>query len=137
MLRTTSPAGRALRRFAGTTVLVLALAACGADGDRAAPAAAETPAATPAQPATAALAPDLQAVYDRSCKNCHSLPATGAPQTGDAAAWAPRVAKGQEVLLDHTLNGFQAMPPLGTCMDCSEEQFRALIAYMVQARQGS
>ena len=55
---------------------------------------------------------------------------TGAPQVGDAAAWAPRLAQGDAVLLDHTFNGFKSMPPMGACMDCTEPQYRALIEYM-------
>ncbi|MGO1073680.1 c-type cytochrome [Lysobacter sp. CA199] len=91
------------------------------------------PAADPA-PAVAALDAPLQAVYDRSCTNCHSVPASGAPQRGDIKAWTPRLAKGLDVLIDHTINGFQAMPPMGACMDCNEEQYRALILYMAQNR---
>ncbi len=94
------------------------------------------PSAAAPTPAVAApvLDASLQAIYDRSCKSCHSLPASGAPQQGDAQAWAPRVAKGADVLLDHTINGFQGMPPMGACMDCNEEQYRALIAYMSQSK---
>ena len=35
-----------------------------------------------------------------------------------------------DALLDHTIDGYKAMPPMGMCMDCSEEQFIALIEYM-------
>src|SRR5258708_36769290 len=80
--------------------------------------------------ATAALSPELQAVYDRSCKNCHAVPASGAPQSGDAPAWAPRIAQGADILLEHTFSGYKSMPPLGACMDCNEKQYRALIEYM-------
>jgi len=109
-------------------IAITALTACGND-DRAASASAAGTSTTPTQQA-AALSSDLQAVYDRSCKNCHSVPGSGAPQVGDAMAWAPRKAQGTDLLLEHTVNGFNAMPPLGACMDCSEEQFSALIAYM-------
>ncbi|MBE0763098.1 cytochrome c5 family protein, partial [Escherichia coli] len=50
--------------------------------------------------------------------------ASGAPLTGDAAAWAPRLAQGIDTLLDHSINGYKGMPPMGMCMQCSEEQFR-------------
>ncbi len=73
---------------------------------------------------------EIQGVYERSCKACHGTPATGAPQTGDAQAWAPRVAQGADILLDHTIDGYKAMPPMGMCMDCTEDQFLALIEYM-------
>lgn len=73
---------------------------------------------------------ETSAIYDRSCKACHSTPASGAPQMGDAEAWAPRIAQGIDTLLDHTIDGYKAMPPMGMCMDCSEDQFVALIELM-------
>lgn len=76
------------------------------------------------------LSPALMAIYERSCKNCHSVPPSGAPQTNDARAWAPRVTQGAELLLDHTFNGYKGMPPMGACMDCNENQYRLLIEYM-------
>jgi cytochrome c5 len=79
-----------------------------------------------AMPTDAALAQ----VYDSSCKLCHANPGAGAPLTGDANAWAPRVAQGADTLLDHAINGYNGMPPMGLCMHCSEEQFVALIAFM-------
>ena len=83
-----------------------------------------------AAPPAAALSPELQAVYDRSCKNCHAVPASGAPQAGDARAWAPRIAQGADILVEHTFSGYKSMPPLGACMDCNEKQYRTLIEFM-------
>ena len=74
--------------------------------------------------------PDLAAIYERSCRSCHTVAATGAPLTGDKAAWAPRMDKGMEALLGSVVNGFGGMPPFGLCMDCSAEQFQALIQFM-------
>ncbi|MGY2397720.1 c-type cytochrome [Pseudomonas sp. SDO5271_S396] len=85
-------------------------------------------------PATAANAMPTDAalaqVYDTSCKLCHANPASGAPLTGDRTAWSPRVAQGADTLLDHSINGYNGMPPMGLCMQCSEEQFVALISFM-------
>ena len=74
--------------------------------------------------------PDLAAIYQRSCRSCHTLATTGAPLTGDTAAWAPRMDKGMDVLLQSVINGFGGMPPFGLCMDCTPEQFTALIQFM-------
>ncbi|WP_339518801.1 c-type cytochrome [Pseudomonas proteolytica] len=74
--------------------------------------------------------PTLAQLYDSSCKLCHANPASGAPLTGDSQAWSPRVAQGADTLLDHTLNGYNGMPPMGLCMQCSEEQFLGLIGFM-------
>ncbi|WP_448681702.1 c-type cytochrome [Pseudomonas nicosulfuronedens] len=99
---------------------VLGLAGC---GDDAAPPTASSAALAPSDPA-------LAKIYDSSCKLCHANPASGAPQSGDAKAWQPRVAQGADSLLDHSINGFKGMPPMGMCMQCSEEEFLALISFM-------
>lgn len=74
--------------------------------------------------------PTIQKIYDTTCKSCHGIPASGAPQAGDKAAWAPRVAQGKDVLIDHAINGFKGMPPMGMCPQCSEKDFVALIEMM-------
>lgn len=102
-------------------VLCAALAGCGDDAEPMRPAAGAP--LVPADPALAQL-------YATSCKQCHANPAAGAPLTGDTLAWAPRIDKGMDTLLEHSINGFQGMPPMGMCMQCSEEQFRALIGFM-------
>ncbi|CAH9055374.1 hypothetical protein PSECIP111951_02790 [Pseudoalteromonas holothuriae] len=67
-------------------------------------------------------------VYQASCFACHGTGALGAPKSADD--WAIRVAKGSDVLLDHAINGFNAMPPRGTCMDCSDDEISAAIDFM-------
>jgi len=71
-----------------------------------------------------------QTVYQASCFGCHGTGAAGAPLKGNADAWAPRLAQGMDVLFDHAVNGFNAMPPKGTCMDCSDDELKAAIEFM-------
>jgi cytochrome c5 len=76
-------------------------------------------------------------VVNEACYLCHSPPGVpGAPVIGDAEAWAPRIAKGLEVLEDHAINGFTgdagAMPPKGGRVDLSDEEIRAAVEYMVE-----
>ena len=73
---------------------------------------------------------DIAAIYNRSCRSCHTVAATSAPLTGDAIAWAPRMDKGMDVLVSSVINGFAGMPPFGMCMDCDAQQFEALIQFM-------
>ena len=73
---------------------------------------------------------ELAAIYRRSCASCHTVAATGAPLTGDSGAWAPRMAKGMDTLVDNVVNGFGGMPPFGLCMDCDAAQFEALTHFM-------
>lgn len=102
--------------------------------------AAAAPAATAAsgggEAAPAAAAPVAEAksgdqVYNTSCAACHGTGAAGAPKVGDAAAWAPRIAKGLDALLASATSGLNAMPPKGLCMTCSDAELRAAIEYMV------
>jgi cytochrome c5 len=77
--------------------------------------------------------PQLAEVYDRSCRSCHTVAGTGAPLTGDAAAWAPRLEKGMNILVDNVINGLGSMPPGGLCRDCDADQYEQLIAFMAAA----
>lgn len=52
------------------------------------------------------------------------------PFAGDRAAWAPRLEQGMPTLLAHTVSGYKGMPPLGSCSDCGEDDFTALIEFM-------
>ncbi|MGI9324779.1 MAG: c-type cytochrome [Pseudomonadales bacterium] len=71
--------------------------------------------------------------WARSCALCHVDGNGGAPRIGHAEDWQPRLAKGQSTLLRHTIEGLNAMPPLGYCMDCEREDFVALIELMTRS----
>jgi len=70
-------------------------------------------------------------IYDTKCFLCHAAGVAGAPKFGDKEAWAPRIAKGTDALMHTVMNGLNAMPPKGTCMDCSEADLKAAMEYMV------
>lgn len=110
-------------------MLCLAIGACsyrpGAESDTPADAASPPPAS-----ASAAVPQENLAQWRRSCALCHVRGEGGAPRIGDTAAWAPRKMQGDGVLLRHTVEGFNNMPPLGYCMDCSADDFRRLIRFM-------
>lgn len=72
----------------------------------------------------------LSGLYERNCQICHENLETGAPQTHDVAAWKPRLAQGDDLLFDHIVNGYRAMPPLGQCIECSEDDLRTLMRFM-------
>ncbi len=74
--------------------------------------------------------PALKSLYIQSCYSCHGTGVNGAPRTGNEQDWAPRLATGMDTLLDHTRNGYNAMPPRGMCINCSDDDFRALINFM-------
>ena len=76
-------------------------------------------------------------VYDGLCVNCHGIAALAAmiPQTGDAAAWGPRIEKGIEVLYNNAINGFTGdmgmMPPKGMNPDLSDDEVKAAVDYIL------
>ncbi len=88
-----------------------------------------------AKPAVAkALGPKAAAedIYQASCSACHATDAIGAPKFGSAEAWKDRIAKGEEVLIANAIKGFNAMPPMGTCAACSDEDIANTVKYMVK-----
>lgn len=72
------------------------------------------------------------AVYGKYCVACHSTGLLSAPKTGDSADWTARAdAKGGlDGLLKNAISGINAMPPKGTCSDCSDDELRAAIQHM-------
>ena len=74
-------------------------------------------------------------VYNTACFVCHGLGVAGAPKFGDQAGWAPRIAKGMEVLFSHALQGFQAMPAKGGQTQLPDEDVKAAVSYMVSKSQ--
>ena len=71
-------------------------------------------------------------LWAQSCALCHVDGNASAPRIGNLSEWAPRLAKGADVLLQHTLEGFNQMPPLGYCMACERDDFVELIDFMTQ-----
>ncbi len=83
--------------------------------------------------ASADLAVDVGAnLYNTQCMACHASGLLNAPKYGDAAAWAPRIAKGIDTLTDHSANGFNQMPAQAV-NGVTEDQIRSAVEYMVDA----
>ena len=136
---------------------VLLLAACGKPSE---PAAAATPVAAAQTPATqtaasasisasaaaatssaavalaAPLADDSigRTLYQRNCFACHDTAVAGAPRMGDKVAWAPRLAKGKDMLYSHALNGLNAMPAKGGS-GAPDAEVKAAVDYMLATVQ--
>ncbi|MAA72160.1 MAG: cytochrome c5 family protein [Bermanella sp.] len=77
---------------------------------------------------------DVEAKYNQACAACHAVGVAGAPKAFDPAAWAPKLATGMDALVASVTQGKGVMPPKGLCMDCSADQFKALINYMSKAK---
>ena len=76
-------------------------------------------------------------VYNAACMACHSTGAAGAPKLGDASAWADRIAKGSDALYASALTGVAGtgMMAKGGCMNCSDDETKAAVDYMVTGSQ--
>ncbi|MDO8422871.1 MAG: c-type cytochrome [Parvibaculum sp.] len=107
-------------RFLPVLALAGTLTLLGGCGDNAGPPAAKA----------APLDARLTEIYSRTCVGCHTTPDSGAPQSHNVAAWAPRMAQSDELLLAHMADGFAGMPPLGQCAECSAEDLIALMHFM-------
>lgn len=90
-------------------------------------AAAPAPAAAP----VASAAKSGEEVYNAKCSACHASGAAGAPILGNKDQWTKRIAAGNDALYDHAIKGFNAMPAKGMCMDCSDDEIKATVDYMV------
>lgn len=71
-------------------------------------------------------------IYNASCVACHGSGVLGAPKKDDAAGWGPRMDKGFDVVWENAVNGIGGMPPMGTCGDCSKDDIKAAIEFMIE-----
>ena len=90
----------------------------------------------PAAPAAAVVAVASKArsgeeVYNGACVACHGAGIAGAPKTGDKALWAPRIAQGANVLYEHAIKGFKAMPAKGGQVALSDDEVKAGVDYQI------
>lgn len=71
-------------------------------------------------------------VYAKFCTACHSTGLLNAPVTGDTASWQARADEkgGLDALLQNAITGINAMPPKGTCGDCTDEELEDAIQHM-------
>ena len=80
-----------------------------------------------------AVARSGEEVYSQFCFACHDAGVGGAPKKGDAAGWEPHIAKGMDALWSTMQNGLNAMPPKGTCANCSDDELRAAMNFLVDS----
>lgn len=71
-------------------------------------------------------------IIAKHCTACHSTGLLGAPKIGDTAAWKERADHqgGLDGILAKAITGINAMPPKGTCADCSDADLKGAIEKM-------
>jgi cytochrome c5 len=73
-----------------------------------------------------------QDIYEQYCIICHRDGLAGAPKFQNESEWKPRLAgKTIDEIVQIAITGLNAMPPKGTCMDCSDEELKTTIQYML------
>ncbi len=122
-------------KVVGCLVVGLLLVACDSQAPTDSAAAGGPAAAAPAAGADTLNAAVMQK-WSRSCALCHVTGNAGAPRVGNAEEWQERLTQGAGVLLTHTIEGINDMPPLGYCMSCERGDFIAMINFMAGETTG-
>jgi cytochrome c5 len=81
------------------------------------------------EPAKTARAPG--AILNQYCNVCHLTGWNGAPLSGDLNDWQPRLSTGFDSILKNAKQGINNMPPMGTCLDCTDAELEAAIRKML------
>ena len=71
-------------------------------------------------------------IYEQHCAACHSPSniMVAFPKLHNRAQWSARLEAGFETVLGNAIRGITAMPPMGGCETCTEEEIEAAIRYM-------
>jgi len=71
-------------------------------------------------------------IVTKHCSACHATGVLDAPKIGDTAAWKKRADEqgGLDGILAKAISGINAMPPKGTCADCTDDELREAIKKM-------
>ncbi len=125
-----APAEQAAAPAAAATPAAAALAETAAPAAQAA-APAPAAAAPVAQAAAPAAAVDGEKVYKGICFSCHDVGVAGSPKLGDKAAWAARIAAGNDSMYGIAINGKNAMPAKGGNPALSDAEIKAAVDFMV------
>lgn len=83
--------------------------------------------------------PSGEQVFETNCANCHTGGFggffSGAPEVGDEDDWEALIPKGVDGLTATTLSGIGDMAARGACADCTDEEIRAAVEYMLEESQ--
>lgn len=73
-----------------------------------------------------------QTTYEQFCIICHQDGVASAPKFHNEDDWKPRLAgRTLDDLLQSATKGLNLMPEKGTCSECSEDDLKAAIQYML------
>ena len=72
-------------------------------------------------------------IYNGKCAGCHTSGIMGAPKYASLADWTSRIDLGLDKLTASAIAGKGGMPARGTCMDCSDNEIKATVQYMLDS----
>jgi len=74
-------------------------------------------------------------LFDETCSSCHTGGfkgwITGAPEIGDWDDWEPYFEEGLSIMTKHINGGTEKHEVRGDCEDCTEQQIKAAIEYIM------
>lgn len=71
------------------------------------------------------------------CGMCHTAGLMNAPKIGDKGQWAPRIAQGYDLLVNHAINGIRSMPARGGNPALTDGEIAGAVAHMANASGAS
>ena len=72
-------------------------------------------------------------IYNSKCAGCHTSGVMGSPKFASLEDWAPRIDLGLEKLTLSAISGKGGMPAKGTCMDCTDNDIKITVQYMLDS----
>jgi len=100
------------------------------EGDETCAASSSTASATAGTGTEVARTPE--GIYNSKCQACHASGVMGAPKPGDPI-WQTKIeAQGLDAIVLSAINGINGMPARGLCMDCSDDDIKATVEYMIE-----
>ncbi len=72
-------------------------------------------------------------IYNSKCAGCHTSGVMGSPKFASLEDWAPRIGLGLEKLTLSAIAGKGGMPAKGTCMDCTDNDIKITVQYMLDS----
>jgi len=70
-------------------------------------------------------------VYQHTCSACHALGLLNAPKFANEDDWAPRIKKGNDILFEHAISGYNQMPAKGGNPNLKDAEIIAAVNYMM------
>ena len=72
-------------------------------------------------------------IYNSKCAGCHTSGIMGAPKYASLSDWSSRIDLGLDKLTASAIAGKGGMPARGTCMDCSDDEIKVTVQYMLDS----